>query len=210
MYIVIFISVKSLQSGITNVVNLLQVADLEKAKTRLTQVFRAQVSSFREACYQMFGYQIDVAAEAAPVKSGKMAAASAVYTLKPQHADDDSARFQFRMTGSQQMELVRTKFVQRCLQKEVETFIDRSGLQGHTGLMLSLLLEVCLLAGALVWVCTGCRRQLLLIVRYVLQVSVHSSLHSQLHHGAVPEANPVLSSFKLHFLVINLVILLVC
>lgn len=126
-----FNSIKSLPSGITNVVILLQVADLEKAKTRLTQVFRAQVSSFREACYQMFGYQIDVAAEAAPVKSGKMAAASAVYTLKPQHADDDSARFQFRMTGSQQMEIVRSKFVQGCLRKELETFIDRSGLQGH-------------------------------------------------------------------------------
>lgn len=103
----------------------LQVADSEKAKTRLTQVFRANVSSFREACYQMFGYQIDVAAEAAPVKSGKVAAASAVYTLKPQHADDESARFQFRMTGSQQMQLLPSKFVQRNLQKEVETFIDR-------------------------------------------------------------------------------------
>lgn len=26
----------------------------------------------------------------------------------------------------------------------------------------------------------------------VVQVSIHSSIHSQLHHGAVSEANPVL------------------
>ncbi|KAL3148911.1 hypothetical protein ABBQ32_001779 [Trebouxia sp. C0010 RCD-2024] len=101
-----------------------QVADLEKAKTRLTQVFRAQVSSFREAVYQMFGYQVDVAAEATAVKSGK-AAASAVYTLKPQHADDANARFQFRMNPDQQLILVSNRYVQSQLHKEVETFIVR-------------------------------------------------------------------------------------
>lgn len=100
------------------------MADLEKAKTRLTQVFRAQVSSFREAVYQMFGYQVDVAAEATAVKSGK-AAASAVYTLKPQHADDANARFQFRMNPDQQLILVSNRYVQSQLHKEVETFIVR-------------------------------------------------------------------------------------
>lgn len=97
---------------------------MEKAKTRLTQVFRAQVSGFREACYQMFGYQIDVAAEATAVKPGK-AAASAVYTLMPQHSDDANARFQFRMNPDQQLNLVPNRYVQSRLQKEVETFIDR-------------------------------------------------------------------------------------
>ena len=72
----------------------------------------------------MFGYQVDVAAEAAAVKPGK-AAASAVYTLKPQHADDAHARFQFRMNVEQQLDLVPNKYVQSRLQKEVETFIDR-------------------------------------------------------------------------------------
>ena len=72
----------------------------------------------------MFGYQIDVAAEATAVKPGK-AAASAVYTLKPQHADDDNARFQFRMNPDQQLSLVRNRYVQSRLQKEMETFIDR-------------------------------------------------------------------------------------
>ena len=102
----------------------MQIADLEKAKTRLTQVFRAQVSGFREACYQMFGYQIDVTAEAAPVKHGKAVAAS-VYTLKPQHADDANAMFRFRMSSDQQLRLLPSKYLTSRLNKEVETFIDR-------------------------------------------------------------------------------------
>ena len=73
----------------------------------------------------MFGYQVDVAAEATAVKPGK-AAASAVYTLiMPQHADDANARFQFRMNPDQQLNLVPNRYVQSRLQKEVETFIDR-------------------------------------------------------------------------------------
>lgn len=101
-----------------------QVADLEKARTRLTQVFRAQVSGFREACYHMFGYRIDVTAEAAAVKPGKAAAVS-LYTLTPQHADDAAAKLQFRMDHDQKLQLVTNKYVQSRLSKEVETFIDR-------------------------------------------------------------------------------------
>ena len=97
---------------------------MEKSKTRLSQVFRAQVAAFREACYQMFGYQIDVTAEAAAVKPGKAAAVS-VYTLKPQHADDDAARFQFRMSPDQELQMMPNQYVHSRLQKEVETFIDR-------------------------------------------------------------------------------------
>ena len=59
----------------------------------------------------MFGYQIDVAAEATAVKPGK-AAASALYTLMPQHADDANARFQFRMSPDQQLKLLPNRYVQ--------------------------------------------------------------------------------------------------
>ncbi len=101
-----------------------QVADLEKAKTRLSQVFRAQIAGFREACYQIFGYQVDVVAEAAAVKAGKAAAVS-LYTLTPQHADDATAKLQFRMNREGKMQLVTNHYVQNRLSKEVETFIDR-------------------------------------------------------------------------------------
>ncbi len=97
---------------------------MEKAKTRLTQVFRVQISGFREACYQIFGYRIDVTATAAAVRPGK-AAAMSVYTLTPQHADDANATFQFRMNPDQQLHLIPNKYVQTRLQKEVETFVDR-------------------------------------------------------------------------------------
>ncbi|KAA6425687.1 MAG: hypothetical protein FRX49_04584 [Trebouxia sp. A1-2] len=101
-----------------------KVADLEKAKTRLSQVFKAQIAGFREACYQMFGYQVDVVAEAAAVKAGKAAAVS-LYTLTPQHADDANAKLQFRMNREGKMQLVTSHYVQNRLSKEVETFIDR-------------------------------------------------------------------------------------
>ena len=103
---------------------MLQVATEKKAKTRLSQVFRAQVTGFREACYQIFGYRIDVTAEAAAVKGGQ-AAASSVYTLTPQHADDNAARFQFRMTPDQRLHLLPSKYIQHMLQREVEMFIDK-------------------------------------------------------------------------------------
>ena len=127
----------------------------------------------------MFGYQVDVAAEAAPVKSGKTAA-SAVYTLKPQHADDESARFQFRMTGSQQMQLLPSKFVQRCLHKEVETFIDRWVLQDNSFARTDAFAA---------WVAVCLR---ILDHGVVVQVPVHSSIYSQLYYGTIPEADPVL------------------
>ena len=102
----------------------MQVAALEKAKTRLSQVFRAQVTGFREACYQIFGYRIDVTAEAAAVKGGQ-AAASSLYSLTPQHAEDNSAKFQFRMGPDQQLHLLPSKYISSRLQREVEMFIDR-------------------------------------------------------------------------------------
>jgi hypothetical protein len=72
----------------------------------------------------MFGYQIDVVSEAAAVKAGKAAAVS-LYTLTPQHADDATAKLQFRMDREGKMQLVRSHYVQSRLSKEVETFIDR-------------------------------------------------------------------------------------
>lgn len=102
----------------------MQVARSEKAKTRLSQVFRGQVLGFREACYQMFGYYIDVTAEAVAVKGGQAAAAS-VYTLTPQHADDAAARFKFRMTPDQQLKLLPTSYTESRLQRDIEMFIER-------------------------------------------------------------------------------------
>lgn len=72
----------------------------------------------------MFGYQVDVVAEAATMKAGKTAAVS-LYTLTPQHADDATAKLQFRMDREGKMQLVTSHYVLSRLSKEVETFIDR-------------------------------------------------------------------------------------
>ena len=37
--------------------------DLEKQQSRLKEVFKTQVSNFREACYCLFGYRIDMASQ---------------------------------------------------------------------------------------------------------------------------------------------------
>ena len=42
----------------------MQVKDLEKQQSRLKEVFKTQVSNFREACYCLFGYRIDMASQA--------------------------------------------------------------------------------------------------------------------------------------------------
>ena len=41
----------------------MQVKDLEKQQSRLKEVFKTQVSNFREACYCLFGYRIDMASQ---------------------------------------------------------------------------------------------------------------------------------------------------
>ena len=43
-----------------------QVADAEKKEQRLKEVFKKQITSFREACYTLFGYRVDMASEATP------------------------------------------------------------------------------------------------------------------------------------------------
>ena len=42
---------------------LMQVKDLEKRESRLKEVFKTQVSNFREACYCLFGYRVDMASQ---------------------------------------------------------------------------------------------------------------------------------------------------
>jgi mitotic spindle assembly checkpoint protein MAD1 len=40
------------------------VAEAEKREARLKEVFKAQVSNFREACFCLFGYRVDMASQA--------------------------------------------------------------------------------------------------------------------------------------------------
>lgn len=49
---------------------LMQVKDLEKRESRLKEVFKTQVSNFREACYCLFGYRVDMASQVDTHKDG--------------------------------------------------------------------------------------------------------------------------------------------
>jgi len=40
-----------------------QISELEKRESRLKEVFKTQVSNFREACYCLFGYRVDMASQ---------------------------------------------------------------------------------------------------------------------------------------------------
>lgn len=52
---------------------LAQVKDLEKQQSRLKEVFKTQVSNFREACYLLFGYRVDMASQVCSANSSPAA-----------------------------------------------------------------------------------------------------------------------------------------
>lgn len=53
----------------------MQVAEAERREARLKEVFKAQVSNFREACFCLFGYRVDMASQARLVLSAAVPAA---------------------------------------------------------------------------------------------------------------------------------------
>ena len=74
-----------------------QVNELTKREARLKDVFQKQVTNFREAVYLLFGYRVDMAAEASSSKSTKSQAAS--FVLRPQHPDSSRAQLVFKFKG---------------------------------------------------------------------------------------------------------------
>ena len=100
----------------------MQVVELEKLKTRLQQVFASHINKFREACYLLFGYRIEFAAEASSLNS----AGSSTIILKPQRSDNKKAEFIFKMSKSlKEVILHQTDFTRQQLKTEVQTFLER-------------------------------------------------------------------------------------
>lgn len=70
-----------------------QVAEAAKREERLKAVFGARANEFREACYALFGYRVDMdSAAAAPGAPGGTPPPGTTFTLKPMHADDARVR----------------------------------------------------------------------------------------------------------------------
>ncbi len=107
---------------IINGISYMQIADLTKREARLKDVFQKQVGNFREAVSCLFGYRVDMAAEA-QVKEG-MQKGDTTFVLRPQFADNSRMQLMFRFHKGK-MELLPTEFTQRKLKREVETFIER-------------------------------------------------------------------------------------
>ncbi|KAG2441944.1 hypothetical protein HXX76_003549 [Chlamydomonas incerta] len=99
-----------------------KVEECEKAMHRLKSVFKERITVFREACYSLFGYRVDMTAEA--TTAADAAGAPTTFTLKPQHADDPAALLVFRYSSGR-MELVPNAFTRDRLSREVETFVRK-------------------------------------------------------------------------------------
>lgn len=101
-----------------------QVHDADKAMARLKAVFKERITVFREACYSLFGYRVDMTAEA--TAAAEAADAPTTFTLKPQHADDPGAVLVFRSSsGGTHMELVPNAFTSGRCAREADTFIRK-------------------------------------------------------------------------------------
>ncbi|KAG2488979.1 hypothetical protein HYH03_012420 [Edaphochlamys debaryana] len=99
-----------------------RLEETDKAMSRLKAVFKERITVFREACYSLFGYRVDMTAEA--TAAADAAGAPTTFTLKPQHADDPSVLLIFRYSGGH-MELVPTTFTRERLAREVGTFVTK-------------------------------------------------------------------------------------
>ena len=94
-----------------------RAAELQKASDRLQQVFRRQITLFREAVYLLLGYRVEMEAE-------PRGGVRARLTLHPQH-EDERAVLRFDLLRAGGVALVPTELSTTRLAREVETFIDR-------------------------------------------------------------------------------------
>ena len=99
-----------------------RLGELEKTMVRLKEVTKERVAAFREACYCLFGFRVDMTSEATSVKDA--ASAPTTFSLRPQHIDDPSTVLVFRYTKSRGMELVPNSHSSK-MGREVEIFIRK-------------------------------------------------------------------------------------
>ena len=84
-----------------------RVADLEKRETRFKTVFKEQISAFREACYFLFGYRIDMAMEKQQTH----------FVIRSIFSTDGDEDIRFRFTAGEGVEMLP---LERPSSKELE------------------------------------------------------------------------------------------
>ena len=86
-----------------------------------------QVARLREACYQLFGYRVDMTSQAS-----KAASPSTVIILKPRYADS-GAEIIFRSVEGAPMELLDSAYTQQQqIAQQVAVYIGRCALAATT------------------------------------------------------------------------------
>ncbi|CAG9460709.1 unnamed protein product [Pedinophyceae sp. YPF-701] len=112
--------------GAEAIVQKRRAAELEKQMLRLKEVFKERVHAFREACYHLLGYRVDMVAEAVPAGAGTGAAAPTTVSLRPRHGDgkDDLLLFRFKPGSKEGFELVETA-LSRKYQSTVDLLVER-------------------------------------------------------------------------------------
>lgn len=104
----------------------LRVRELERREVRLKEVFKERIDAFREACYFLFGYRVDMMSEATVMGAG-VGTAPTTFILHPAHAPDSRAILHFRFAANGKgMELIPNEFTQQePIRKQVEIFVHR-------------------------------------------------------------------------------------
>ena len=86
-----------------------------------------QVARLREACYQLFGYRVDMTSQAS-----KAASPSTVIVLKPRYADS-GAEIIFRSVEGAPMELLDSAYTQQQqVAQQVAVYVGRCALAATT------------------------------------------------------------------------------
>lgn len=94
-----------------------KVADLEKRNRRLQEVFKQQILHFREACFFLFGYRVDMAAPSTASLSG--------CTVRLVPGGDERRELVFRFDVHGRPQLVPTAYTQQQLGPAVSLFLDK-------------------------------------------------------------------------------------
>mmetsp|Transcript_6608 Transcript_6608/g.23292 ORF Transcript_6608/g.23292 Transcript_6608/m.23292 type:complete len:737 (+) Transcript_6608:1-2211(+) len=101
-----------------------RIAELEKREMRYKEAFKDRISAFREACYLLFGYRIDMGARSAEKGSDKGPVNT--FCIRSMYAERDADELKFEQETDGSLVLIPTPYSD-TLQREIDTFVTRFG-----------------------------------------------------------------------------------
>lgn len=101
-----------------------RVTELEKRETRYKEAFKDCISTFREACYLLFGYRVDMGVR--PPEEGSDHGPVNTFCIRSMYAERDADELKFEQQSDGCLALVPTPYSD-TLQREIDTFVTRFG-----------------------------------------------------------------------------------